>query len=286
MESRKSLLAGRRAILASMHGKERAIGPAFKEILGVDIEVPRHLDTDQFGTFSGEIERSGTMDEALVAKARYGLKISGLDLAVASEGSFGPHPQMPFIPAGLEKLVLIDAKAGLVAIEHSLDMSPCYASWEARSLSDIADRVHAAGFPRQAMIVRPNAGSPARVQKGIQDFEHLEASIAQAALASSDGLALVQTDMRAHFNPRRMKSIESLARKFADRLSRACPSCEAPGWGVKRTERGLPCSWCGAPTEWVLNEVMGCFVCDNERPELRSDGLSEADPAHCPYCNP
>lgn len=286
MKEFASAFAGRRAVLATMHGKERAIGPAFRDILGIDIEVPGNLDTDQLGTFSGEIERPGSMDEVLVAKARLGLKMSGLDLSVASEGSFGPHPQMPFIPVGLEKLVLIDARSGLVAIEHSVDLSPCYAIWETRSLVDIADQIRSAGFPGQAMIVRPNIGPAGIVQKGMQTLENLEAAIVQAALVSSDGLAFVQTDMRAHFNPKRMMSIESLAKKLADRLCQTCSSCSAPGWGVKGTEAGLPCSWCGAPTAWVLHELMGCFICDNETSQPRSDGLTEADPAHCPYCNP
>ncbi|MFN3608353.1 MAG: DUF6671 family protein [Hyphomonas sp.] len=286
MQDPASAFAGRRALLATMHGKERAIGPAFRDILGTDVEVPRDLDTDQLGTFSGEIERRGSMDEVLVAKARLGLKVSGLDLAIASEGSFGPHPQIPFIPVGLEKLVLIDAKSGLVAIEHSVDLAPCYASWETRRLNDIVEHLRAAGFPGQAMIVRPNTGPAGPVQKGIQSLANLEAAIEKAVYASSDGLAFVQTDMRAHFNPKRMMSIESLAKKFADRLSQACSVCSAPGWGMTGTEPGLPCSWCGAPTAWVLNERMGCFMCDNEISQPRSDGLTEADPAHCPFCNP
>lgn len=286
MKGPASAFAGRRAVLATMHGKERAIGPAFRDILGIDIEVPGNLDTDQLGTFSGEIERPGSMDEVLVAKARLGLKVSGLDLSVASEGSFGPHPQMPFIPAGLEKLVLIDARSGLVAIEHSIDLSPCYAIWETRRMIDIADQIRAAGFPDQAMIVGPNSGPAVIIQKGVQTLENLEAAIVQAAHVSSDGVARVQTDMRAQFNPKRMMSIESLAKKLADRLCQTCSSCSAPGWGVKGTEAGLPCSWCGAPTAWVLHELMGCFMCDHETSRPRSDGLAEADPAHCPYCNP
>jgi hypothetical protein len=286
MQGLASAFAGRRAVLATMHGKERAIGPAFRDILGIDIEVPGDLDTDQLGTFSGEIERPGSMDEVLVAKARLGLKVSGLDLAIASEGSFGPHPQMPFIPVGLEKLVLIDARNGLVAVEHSVDLSPSYLSWETRRLTDILYPVRAVGFPDQAMIVRPKTGPASLLQKGIQDFANLEAAIEQAVHTSSDGLAFVQTDMRAHLNPKRMQSIESLARKFAGRLSHTCSFCAAPGWGVKRTEEGLPCSWCAAPTQWVLHEVLGCYACDNEQPMPRSDGLTEADPAHCQYCNP
>lgn len=286
MKGPASAFAGRRAALATMHGKERAIVPAFRDILGIDIEVPGDLDTDQLGTFSGEIERAGSMDEVLVAKARLGLKVSGLDLAIASEGSFGPHPQMPFIPVGLEKLVLVDARSGLVAMEQSIDLAPSYASWDTANMIDIEDQIRATGFPDQAMIVRPNTGPAGIVQKGIQTSENLEAAIVHAARVSSDGLAFVQTDMRAHFNPRRMMSIGSLAKKLADRLCQSCGSCSAPGWGVKGTEAGLPCSWCGAPTAWVLHEIMGCFMCDHETSQPRSDGLTEADPAHCPYCNP
>lgn len=281
-----SVFAGRRAVLATMHGKERAIGPAFREVLGIELEVPDDFDTDQFGTFSGEVERPGSLDEVLLSKARLGMTRSGRDLGVASEGSFGPHPQMPFIPVGLEKLAVIDARTGIVAIEQMVDLAPCYSTWEARKLRDIIDQVEATGFPGQAMIVRPNKLRAAMVQKAIQDPEGLKAAIAQAAGCSEDGLAFVQTDMRAHFNPRRMLSIASLAHKLASRLCQTCPGCNAPGWGVKRTEKGLPCSWCAFPTDWVLHEVMGCFICETEMCEPRSDGMTEADPKHCPYCNP
>lgn len=268
-----------------MHRKEMAIGPVFLDKLGLAIVVPEDLDTDQLGTFSGEIARPGSMEEVLIAKARLGLLKTGLDIALASEGSFGPHPQSPFFPVGLEKIVLIDEATGLVAIEQYVDQFPCFASWEAETLDEVERQVRAKGFPDQALVVRPNLG-PGPLRKGLQSADALAGAIHEAARASADGRAFVQTDMRAHRNPRRMQAIRSTAERLAVRLGHACPACLAPGWGLKRVNRGLPCSGCGAPTLWVLEEVMGCFACDHETSMVRSDGLREADPAHCPCCNP
>ena len=40
------------AVLATMHGKERAIAPLLQRTLGLAVKVPPGLDTDRFGTFS------------------------------------------------------------------------------------------------------------------------------------------------------------------------------------------------------------------------------------------
>ena len=47
-------LSGRRAVLATMHGKEEVIVPALAP-LGLALSVCPGLDTDRFGTFSGEV---------------------------------------------------------------------------------------------------------------------------------------------------------------------------------------------------------------------------------------
>lgn len=43
-----------------MHGKHRQVAPAFTEILGASVIAPPGLDTDRFGTFTGEIPRKCT----------------------------------------------------------------------------------------------------------------------------------------------------------------------------------------------------------------------------------
>jgi hypothetical protein len=84
--------------LATKHQKEMAIAPSFQRLLGASIIVPNGIDTDLFGTFSGEIEREGTMLEVVKKKARLAIKVSGHPLALASEGSFGTDPSCPLFP--------------------------------------------------------------------------------------------------------------------------------------------------------------------------------------------
>jgi len=52
-----------RAALRTMHGKAAAIAPPLAR-LGITLVVPKGLDTDRFGTFTAEVPRKGTMDDA------------------------------------------------------------------------------------------------------------------------------------------------------------------------------------------------------------------------------
>ena len=76
-----------------------------------------NLDTDQLGTFSGEIERIAPPLETAIQKARLGMKETGLLLGIASEGSVGPDPIVPFIHSNTEHLVLVDDEIGIVISE-------------------------------------------------------------------------------------------------------------------------------------------------------------------------
>lgn len=104
---------GRKIVIATMHGKEAIIGPVLKSELGVDFIVPINFNTDAYGTFSGEIERVVDPAEAGRIKCMAACELTGCDLAIASEGSFGPHPSMFFAPADDEILVLLDLKNNL-----------------------------------------------------------------------------------------------------------------------------------------------------------------------------
>ncbi len=274
-------------MLATMHDKEAAIAPVLKRQLGVETLVPEDLDTDMLGTFSGEIERQGTMGEVAIAKARMGMAAAGLKLGLASEGSYGPHPQIPFLAAGMELLVLVDDERGLTVSESLIDETPCFDHTTAGPDDDTAPFLDRIGFPRHAVIVGPNgAATEGPFTKGIRERSVLSGAVAAAARASCDGLALVQTDMRAHMNPTRMTTLGRLARLLCDRLASLCPACAAPGFGLIEVEKGLPCRWCGGPSVMVHHQIFGCVACDNRERHPRSDGLTHADPGHCHICNP
>lgn len=279
--------AGRRAVLATMHRKEEAIAPTMFSTLGLIIAPTAGLDTDQLGTFSGEVPRDGTMLEVAVRKARLGMSAAGVPLGLASEGSFGPHPALPFIPGGMELLVFVDDERGVV-VSESLIADATNFDHLIVSPGDVLEPfLERIGFPRHALIVRPNASPEmGALAKGITDFINLESAIGGAAAASSDGRARLETDMRAHVNPTRMKSLAVLADRLARRLATPCPECGAPGFGRTGSRTGLKCEACGTPTEMVLAEQYGCSACGYREERPRSDGLFRAPAQYCPECNP
>ncbi len=279
--------AARTAVIATMHRKEEAVAPALMSTLGLIVTSAPGLDTDQLGTFSGEIPRNGTMLDVALRKARLGMSAAGVPLGLASEGSFGPHPAIPYIPAGMELLVFVNDEREIVVTESLITEQTNY-DHLVISPGEASDAfLQKIGFPTHGLIVRPNEGEVASaLAKGIVDPDRLTRAIEAAAAASSDGRARMETDMRAHFNPTRMRSLAILAERLAQRLARQCPACGAPGFGRTGSRAGLLCETCGTPTELVVAEILGCPACDYTEERLRGDGLQRAPPQHCPLCNP
>lgn len=273
-----------RLVLATMHGKEQALRPPFAAI-GIELVLPHGLDTDQFGTFTRDRPRAGTMLDAARAKAEAAMEATGLSAALVSEGSYGPHPTVPFLAAGREMLLFVDRQLGFEIVEMTIDEEPVFAHCQASSTAEAAEFLARIGFPAQGVIVAPAGRLNEPAAKGITDKPALDAAIAVAIERSAERKAHVETDMRAFLNPHRMEVIGRLGRQLAARLSTACPHCRHPGWGQVRTERGLPCSLCGSPTSLPRHDIYGCVSCDQEEKRERSPG-SQADPAYCPLCNP
>ncbi|MCU0903616.1 MAG: hypothetical protein MUE83_07050 [Tabrizicola sp.] len=271
-----------RVALGTMHGKAAAIAPPLSR-LGIRVIVPEKLDTDVFGTFTGETPRQGTMLDAARAKARAAIAATGLPVGLASEGAYGPHPVVPFLAQGRELLLWHDATDGREIVETLTDDDPCYDQVVLSSATAAGAFLSRIGFPDTAVVVSPDADRTRPVAKGIQDPQLL-CDVIDAVAAS--GPVLLQTDMRAHLNPRRMATIGRLANRLAERLARACGDCGAAGWGFLRHGSGLPCSWCGAESLLSSGEVQGCTACGAHRLVPRPDGNTAADPGACPLCNP
>lgn len=286
-DERPDPYCGLHAVLATMHGKEAAIAPVLQSRLGLTVKTAPRLDTDALGTFTGEIPRAGTIREAAIAKARLGMEATGLAIGLASEGSYGPHPLIPFIPGGVELMVLVDDTRGIVVAEHLIDDAPTFAHIFAKDGDDITPFLDRVGFPHHALIVKPAEGNGhGPIIKGVRTRDELDAAIASCGAHSQDGHALVQTDMRAHMNPTRMATLGRLASALAERLSSLCPACDAPGYGQVDVEAGLPCEWCGAPSVMVRHRVFGCVACAHREIRPRADSKTHANPGHCPQCNP
>lgn len=137
------------AMLATMCGKERVIAPLLERYLGLRVKVSSGIDSDRFGTFSRDVERTGSPLDAARAKIAAVLAPEA-QVALASEG-FGPHPHIPF-PFG----------------------QPA---------------------PARALI------------KDVSSHTDLEKAVTQ--VIAIYGVAFVETDMRAHRNPTRMRAIKA-----------------------------------------------------------------------------
>jgi len=271
------IYSGFTAALATQHGKEQAIAPPLAALTGLALAVPQDIDTDRLGTFTGEVPRPASPRDTLRMKVRLGMAAAGLPLGLASEGSFGPHPFMPFLAMGREAMIFIDGTRGIEVIEESISETTNFAALDLVPGADVAGFLSRIGFPAHAVVLRDGG----RIIKGISAPDHLD-----ELLGSCSTKARLETDMRANLNPTRMAEIGRLATNLARRIATPCPACGAPGFGTRHSEAGLPCGDCGAPTTLVKTIVSGCALCRHEHHAPRPDGRITASPAECPECNP
>lgn len=281
---RASLFAGRTLLIATQHGKEGVIAPPLEAALGVRCRVSEAFDTDLLGTFSGEIERTLSPLAAAREKCRRALAEGGADLAVASEGSFGPHPAVPLAPGDEELLLLVDQRHGLEISASTLSLRTNYAAAELADEQALLDFAERAGFPRHGLILRRARDSLDSLHKGIVERDTLLATFAR--LRARYPQVRVETDMRALYNPTRMAVIAETAERLAQRAATACPHCEKPGYGVEAQLPGLPCAACNLPTRALRAERLGCSHCGFSEERARPDGRTTEDPMYCDYCNP
>lgn len=273
---------GRRAALATRHGKQEVIAPVFLAVAGIEVVVC-DVDTDAFGTFAGEVPRVDTPLNTAIAKARAGMDASALALGVASEGTIGPDPRFPFTTSDLEFIAFVDADTGLVVTEWESSTDIVAFRRTIRVEDDLTEVLARADFPRHGLIVRSHEGPDSRIVKGITHESALIAAIAECA--SPDGTVIVESDLRAQYSPTRMAVIAACAGRLAERIATPCPQCSSPGWGRIEPARGLPCSACGLEVASAVRaDRLGCPACPAQREIPRS--AQHLDPRWCPSCNP
>lgn len=269
-------------LLASKHEKEKAIADVFFDKLSCTLEV-REFDTDQFGTFTGEIARTLSPYDTCILKARRASEHHGYDLAIANEGSFGPHPAFPFIPSDHEIMVFLDRKNNWVIAEQYTTPKTNYRMMTITSKTQLDEFLEKAGFPEHALILQTNSDKKV-IAKGVRDIETLKTALTLGFQHEKE--LFLATDMRAMMNPSRMLAIAVLAEKLAHRIQCCCPNCSTPGFGFKKTSGSLPCNECSSPTSLYQQEISGCIQCDYQEIHPRKDSLEAAQPQYCDYCNP
>lgn len=285
-EVKKYPYKDKKCVIATMHDKEKAIAPAFWDLLGLQM-IKTEIDTDQLGTFTGEVERKGTPLNCVREKCALAMKGGKFAIGIASEGSFGPHPFIPFLGCDHEILYFMDQERGFALHQSLLSTKTNHRAEAFSDLQQLKTFCDQVLFPSHGLIVRPNkSDKKIFIIKGIQTYDVLEDAFLKSCRLSEDGKALLETDMRAHMNPTRMEVIKELADSFAKRLATPCPLCDTPGWGVVDTQKGLECEMCGSETDMAKFEVFGCPKCPHKENRPRQDGLTVANPQYCGWCNP
>lgn len=278
------MFEGRKIVIATKHKKDEVIAPILKEQLGLDSFVVEGLDTDIFGTFTGEIEREDGPFTALRRKALAAMEMSGVDLAIASEGSFGPHPTIFFVPAGEELMLLMDKKNDLEIMAKSISTDTNFGSAEVETEEELLAFADRSYFPSHALILSANEQGNSSFHKGITSKDKLLSAFKD--IKKKARTVFVQTDMRALYNPTRMKNIAIACHDLVKNIKSSCPGCVTPGYIVSDVLSGLPCSLCGRPTKSTLAHQYVCKKCGYEEKRYYPNLKLEEEPTFCDYCNP
>ena len=278
------MFQGRNLLIATKHQKEKVIAPILESQLGVKCFVASDLDTDKLGTFTGEIERTEDPITTARKKCLMAMDLTNFDLAIASEGSFGSHPNFFFAAADDEFLLLIDKKNNIEINARELSLETNFNGSEIKTKEELQEFASNSNFPSHALILRKSNDDLKGITKGIIDEKLLYDTFIK--LIKKYGTAYIETDMRALYNPSRMKVIKKATVKLVDKIKSLCPKCETPGFGIVDRKEGLPCGQCQFPTKSTLSYIYCCQKCNYIKEEKFPNGKKNEEPIYCDICNP
>jgi len=270
-------------ILASKHKKEMAIRKPFEDAFNANIFVPDDYDTDQFGTFTGEIPRQGTSYETVITKAKKACSCYNFDYGIANEGSFGHHPTVYFAPGDIELMSFIDNKNDIIIVESEITTETNFAHLDIAITDEYGPFLDRIKFGSHGLVLRA-VDDNRLIAKGVNQIDDLR-NLLKSNFKKYQIIRL-ETDMRAMMNPTRMKVINKLAVKLVNRVQNTCKKCKSPGFGKVTVSGRLLCKSCGSETDLYRQRVLECIKCDYWEYLPRKDGLNKSDPKYCPCCNP
>ncbi|HEY8027094.1 MAG TPA: DUF6671 family protein [Burkholderiaceae bacterium] len=263
--------------LLTKHNKQIALSAPLRNV-GYKVQTFDQYDTDQLGTFTGEIPRAGTQLDAARTKALLACELSGLRFGLGSEGSFGPDPYLGVSSWNIEVLVWRDAQEDydIHAVYQGPDTN--YAQTFASTEADVTNFAAKTGFPEHGLVI----GKPGEpwFRKDLTNVSELLQTV-RAPL--SLGPVWLETDMRAHRNRRRMTAIARCAEMLAQKIASKCPACAKPGFGITKLIPGARCENCGRKTSTPCAQLFSCATCGET---LEQQISATVNAMRCDHCNP
>ncbi len=284
--SKKLSFYDSRITFATNHQKSNAAREPFRRIARCSVEE-LGIDSDSLGTFSGEVERVGSMIDALRAKVALAREKTTNRFVLVSEGSFTTAGGFGLVAQGIEMLMLHDSLTGAEVLEQHISWDTNYLTTVVRTHAELDRFLEQISFGSQALVLYPQRGARVGdVKKGIVDRAEALRAFDQSLELSPEKAVVAMSDMRAHLNPTRMRAIAQCCERLAMRLVTECPGCGSGGFGLVSTVPGLPCEECGYPTPRAKAETHSCVVCGRSEERPRGDGKKSADSSECERCNP
>ena len=276
--------AGETVYFGTRHGKARLLlGPL--RALGIRCLTAR-IDTDAFGTFSGSVPRTASIRETLQAKIQQVFKeFPQARFALASEGSFGPHPRYG-IPSDHEALLWKERNSPHEIFVDHLSTEVHHFEIKVNPGEDPKAALQKTRFPSHALCIR-REGDPLPFQSAIRSRHRLEEALRNIARMPDPPRALlISADLRAHLNPTRMEVIREAGKKLAERISSLCPACDQPGFWPEKPGEGTPCPDCGTPSPIPSGHHWGCLRCAYSEYRPDPEAIGKTHPGICINCNP
>ncbi len=268
--------------LATKHGKLNQLKPAFERLADFEL-VLAEIDTDLFGTFSGETPRTSSPLETAIAKAKAGAQALGLEYGLASEGTISPNPAIPWATVDHELLVLVCLSRDITIYETYQSGSIVAKTETLAPGSDLDAVFKQFDLPAHAVNLCFSREAVEVIEKGISDTKYLRNRIAE--LWSEGHEPRLESDFRAMSSPSRQANIMACAEKLVDRIANKCPGCDEIGFGRVSYEFGVPCIGCGEVNSRIAKgEKLSCVTCDFF--EVLDLGITSIDPSRCDGCNP
>jgi hypothetical protein len=205
---------------------------------------------------------------------------------VASEGSFYPHPEAPFVTLNTELVVFCDFENGRTFTGRHTSLFHPAGKLQTGSWEQAKSWIAKMDFPDHGLLVMTTDPivSLRLIVKNCSTWEALQAAFEACKQRDKHQQVLLESDFRAMRNPSRQQNILKAAANLLEVLSTPCPECGEPGFEAYDIVTGLACSWCGTPTRLPKGRKYRCTQCTCEAVIETAENL--ADPGYCDVCNP
>lgn len=271
----------RQGALLTKHEKLTLISEHLADV-GISVQETSAFDTDNLGTFSGEVPRSLSPLECAKRKAKLACELTGLDIGLGSEGSFGGGPMPGFVNWDEEILVMYDKQTDFEIVAYVQgpikvgDFTPL-------SIEQLRNQLKKFDANQGWMV-----STDTLLAKGLQCFEQVLEVLDSHGLADDEILSRrkvrVSPDFRAMMCPERQDYIRQAAKQLKQRIAAQCPICGTSDFWRVEAVSGAICSACGVPSEHPKAFIKRCRECNHEVQE--DSDTPYIDPGKCQICNP